>query len=198
MPSEMVNPDNSVDALHEFIKGCAENDRLSQSRLYAVLAPRLFPVCLRYSKSREEAEEILQEGFMQVFKMIHQFRGEGAFEAWVRRIMVNCALQRLRSKSTLSAVLNLTEEAEALPEKEYILSQLDAKELIGLIQQLSPMYRAVFNLYVFEGYKHREIAELLGISEGTSKSNLSDARTILQKAVLRRMPAVQLKQLSHE
>lgn len=198
MPSEMVNPDNSVDALHEFIKGCSENDRLSQSRLYAALAPRLFPVCLRYSKSREEAEEILQEGFMQVFKMIHQFRGEGAFEAWVRRIMVNCALQRLRSKSTLSAVLNLTEEAEALPEKEYILSQLDAKELIGLIQQLSPMYRAVFNLYVFEGYKHREISELLGISEGTSKSNLSDARTILQKAVLRRMPAVQLKQLSHE
>lgn len=182
-------------ALPELIRGCKTNDRLSQSRLYTLLSPSLFPVCLRYSKNREEAEDVLQEGFMQVFRNIHQYRGEGAFEGWVRKIFVNCALQKIRSRATLSPVLSLNAEQEEIPEKELVLSQLDAKELIGLVQELSPVYRAVFNLYVFEGYKHREIATLLGISEGTSKSNLADARILLQKAIMKKMKINHLNHL---
>jgi len=180
--------------MYELIQGCINNDRASQSRLYSRLSPGMMVVCLRYARSREEAEEILQEGFLQVFKSIGQFKGEGAFEGWVRKIMVNSALQKLRIRSHLKPVPGGSDVlSETVADKEYILPELSAKELIGLIQQLSPMYRAVFNLYVFEGLKHREIAASLGISEGTSKSNLSDARNILQKAVLKSEKIVQLK-----
>lgn len=174
-----------VELLDQLIKGCIKADRQSQSRLYSRFAPGMMVVCLRYAKTREEAEEMLQEGFLQVFQKIAQFRGEGSFEGWVRKIMVNAALQKLRSKPFLSPVISL----EAIP-KEPIGSDmpfelLSAKELIALIQELPPMYRAVFNLHAFEGMKHREIAEALGISEGTSKSNLSDARVLLRRALQR-------------
>ena len=179
--------------MHELIQGCIDNDRASQNRLYTRLSPGMMVVCLRYARSREEAEEILQEGFLQVFKSIKQYKGEGAFEGWVRKIMVNTALQKLRIRTHLKPIPGSELIAETVADKDYILPELSAKELIGLIQQLSPMYRAVFNLYVFEGFKHREIAAELGISEGTSKSNLSDARNILQKAVLKSERIAQLK-----
>lgn len=140
-------------------------------------------VCLRYSKNREEAEEVLQEGFLKIFDKISQFKGEGSFEGWVRKIMVNCSLQRYRSNKTLQPVLNLESVKQDFTDHDIIGSQVGVKELIKLVQQLPPMYKMVFNLYVFEGLKHREIADLLEISEGTSKSNLSDARVILQRAV---------------
>ena len=140
-------------------------------------------VCLRYAKNQEEAEEILQEGFMRVFDYIHQFKFAGSFVGWMRKIMVNCALQKYRSKISLHPVINLDTSSIEQPDNEDILSRLGTKELLQMVQQLPPAYRMVFNLYVFEGMKHREIAECLGISEGTSKSNLSDARTILQRAV---------------
>lgn len=140
---------------------------------------------MRYMRTREEAEEILQEGFLQVFLKIQQFRGEGSFEGWLRRIMVNTALQRLRSQSPLSKVVTFDIDAEYGLSHFEPIAQLNAKELIALIQSLPYMYRTVFNLYVFEGLKHREIASALGISEGTSKSNLSDARNLLQQSILR-------------
>ena len=140
---------------------------------------------MRYAKTREEAEEILQEGFLQVFQKIGQFRNEGSFEGWVRRIMVNAALQKLRSRPLLSPVISIDEVSREPIGSEIPYETLHAKELIALIQELPPMYKAVFNLFVFEGMKHREIAEALGISEGTSKSNLSDARLLLQRAVMR-------------
>jgi RNA polymerase sigma factor (sigma-70 family) len=140
-------------------------------------------VCLRYSKNREEAEEVLQEGFLKVFDKISQFKGEGSFEGWIRKIMVNCALQRYRSTKTLQPLLNLEAVKQDFSGDDEIGSHVSVKELIKLVQQLTPMYKMVFNLYVFEGMKHREIAALLDISEGTSKSNLSDARVILQRAV---------------
>ena len=157
--------------------------RQSQNRLYAILMPKMFGVCLRYSKSREEAEEILQEGFIRVFEFIHQYNFAGSFEGWVRKIMVNCALQKYRSKKQMHAVVSIDSTAVEPISNEEILSKIGTKELLKMVQQLSPAYRMVFNLYVFEGMKHREIAEHLGISEGTSKSNLSDARSFLQKAV---------------
>ena len=164
------------------IEGCLRGDRQSQSRLYAMLMQKMFVVCLRYSKNREEAEEILQEGFIKVFEFIHQYKFAGSFEGWVRKIMVNCALQKYRSKK-LHAVVDIDTATLENISNENIISQIGTKELLKMVQLLPPSYRMVFNLYVFEGMKHREIAQHLSISEGTSKSNLSDARNILQRAV---------------
>jgi RNA polymerase sigma-70 factor (ECF subfamily) len=171
--------------LNQLIQHCIKGDRQSQGKLYAQLAPKMFVTCLRYCRSREEAEETLQEGFMKVFENLQQFKFAGSFEGWVRKIMVNCALQKYRGKSQLHAVVNIDDVKIEQGAMENTTAQLGAKELLKLVQLLPSSYRMVFNLYVFEGMKHREIAELLGISEGTSKSNLSDARAILQKAVLK-------------
>jgi RNA polymerase sigma factor (sigma-70 family) len=171
------------DLLKQLIHKCTKGERHFQKELYELMTPKMFVVCLRYSKNREDAEEILQEGFMKVFENLNQFQFNGSFEGWVRKIMVNCALQKYRSKSQLHAVLNIEDIREENSDTENIYSRLEVKELVKLVQQLSPAYRMVFNLYVFEKMKHREIAEQLGISEGTSKSNLSDAKAILQKAI---------------
>ena len=118
-------------------------------------------VCLRYAKNREEAEEVLQEGFLRVFAYISTFKGTGSFEGWIRKIMLNCALSRYRNKSTLQPVLRLDVSGYDAIDGADIASNLDAKELLLLVQTLPAGYRIVFNLYVFEGYKHREIAEAL-------------------------------------
>ena len=165
------------------IEGCIRGDRQSQSQLYAMLMQKMFVVCLRYSKNREEAEEILQEGFMKVFEFIHQYKFAGSFEGWVRKIMVNCALQKYRSKK-LHAVVDIDPATIENIGNENIISQIGTKELLEMVQQLPPSYRMVFNLYIFEGLKHHEIAAKLGISEGTSKSNLSNARAILQRKII--------------
>jgi RNA polymerase sigma-70 factor (ECF subfamily) len=166
------------------IKGCIAGERASQQKLYDLYARKMMGVCLWYARSREEAEEILQDGFMRVFTYLHTFSGEGSFEGWVRKIMVNAALFKYRNKSQLRAVVEYNAETHDVEETASIIEVLDAKELVKLVQTLTPGYRMVFNLYVLEGMKHREIAEILGISEGTSKSNLADARVILQKALI--------------
>jgi RNA polymerase sigma-70 factor (ECF subfamily) len=142
----------------------------------------MFTVCLRYANNREEAKDLLQEGFIKVFDCLHQFKFEGSFEGWMRRVVVNNALQKIRSKSHLHAIVPIEEATQTqvvLPRE--IFSHLGTKELLQMVQDLPTIYRLVFNLYVFEGMKHKEISKLLGISEGTSKSNLHDARNILQK-----------------
>jgi RNA polymerase sigma factor (sigma-70 family) len=165
------------------LEGCLKNDRYAQEQLYSLLAPKMFIVCQRYCNSKQDAEEILQEGFIKVFSCLHQFKNEGSFEGWVRKVMVNCALQKYRSKPVLYAVPhNGIEEIEFIT-PEITTGSIATKELLGMINSLSPSYKMVFNLYVFEGLKHKEIADLLNIAEGTSKSNLSDARKILQKMV---------------
>ena len=181
----MTNAENIFKDEAMLIKKCATWDRNAQNALYKMFASKMFAVCLRYSSSREEAEDTLHEGFMKVFDNIKNFRREGSLEGWLRKIMVNTALQKFRSSKTDKFSVELNENHNDLPHysDEEILSRISAKELIGMIQNLSPSYRMVFNLYALEGLKHREIAERLGISEGTSKSNLSDARTILQRAV---------------
>jgi RNA polymerase sigma-70 factor (ECF subfamily) len=172
-----------VTAIDKLIHNCLKRQRHAQSQLYEQFAPAMLTVCMRYSKNKEEAEEILQEGFIKVFTFLHQYSFEGSFEGWVRKIMVNCALQRFRSKSQLHAVIDIDSNQLEIAATEIIIAQIGTKELLKMVQQLPPAYRMVFNLYVFEGMKHKEIAEHLGISEGTSKSNLFDARSILQKAV---------------
>lgn len=168
------------------INDCINGDRQAQSTLYTRFVPKMFVVCLRYAKSREEAEEILQEGFLKTFQFLHQFKHEGSLEGWIRKIMINCALQKLRNRSRMAPVINIEQYNEAFILDEFIESNITSKELLKLVVSLPPVYKIVFNLYVFDGYKHREIAEILGISEGTSKSNLSDARTFLQKQIAKK------------
>ena len=165
------------------IKGCIAGDRASQQKLYNLYARKMMGVCLWYARNREEAEEILQDGFMRVFTYISTYKGKGSFEGWIRKIIVNAALFRYRNRSHLRAVVEYNPEEHDVKESASVIEILEAKELIKLVQTLTPRYRMVFDLYVLEGMKHREIAELLGISEGTSKSNQADARAILQKAL---------------
>ncbi len=175
------------------IKGCIAGDRAFQTKLYNLFAPKMLGVCLRYARNRQEAEEVMQEGFLRVFTYINTFKGNGSFEGWIRKIMVNCALSRYRNKSLLQPVMRLDSSGYDAASETNIASNLDAKELLSLVQTLPNGYRIVFNMYVFEGYKHREIAEALGISEGTSKSNLSDARAFLQKAMMVKKKLVHYK-----
>lgn len=166
----------------DLVEGCRQGDRKLQKELYERFAPKMFGVCLRYAGTTEEAEDILQEGFVKVFNKIGSFRGEGSFEGWIRRIIVNTAIEHFRRKTYLQPV---TEREEETVESDYlsVLDSLAEKDIIGLVQQLSPGYRSVFNMYVVEGYTHKQIGELLGISEGTSKSQLSRAKAILQDLV---------------
>ncbi len=153
-----------------------------QQELYERFAPKMFGVCLRYAGNSEEAEDILQEGFIKIFNKMSSYRGDGSFEGWVRRIFVNTAIEHFRKKTYLQPI---TETEENTVEGKYlsVLDSLAEKDIISLVQQLSPGYRTVFNMYVVEGYTHKQIAEILGISEGTSKSQLSRAKLILQDLV---------------
>ncbi|RYY39432.1 MAG: sigma-70 family RNA polymerase sigma factor [Chitinophagaceae bacterium] len=166
----------------DLVEGCRQGDRKLQKELYERYAPKMYGVCLRYAGTSEEAEDILQEGFVKVFNKIGSFRSEGSFEGWIRRIIVNTAIEHFRRKTYLQPV---TEREEQTVESDYlsVLDDLAEKDIIGLVQQLSPGYRSVFNMYVVEGYTHKQIGELLGISEGTSKSQLSRAKAILQDLV---------------
>ncbi len=148
-----------------------------------MFAPKMFGVCLRYAKDRTEAEDNLQDGFVKVFKNIKNFRHEGSFEGWIRRIMVNVSLGKFRKHHVLYPVEDIGKfEQVQMPDE--ILAKLGADDLLELIQQLSPRYRMVFNLYVLEGMNHLQISEAMNISVGTSKSNLARARDILKRKVL--------------
>jgi RNA polymerase sigma-70 factor (ECF subfamily) len=166
----------------DLIEGCIKGDRKMQYELYERFAPKMYGVCLRYAANTEEAEDILQEGFIKVFRKISSYRGDGSFEGWIRRIFVNTAIEQFRKKTYLQPI---TEQEEGSIEGKYtsVLDNMAEKDIIKLIQQLSPGYRTVFNMYVIEGYTHKQISEALNISEGTSKSQLSRAKLILQDLV---------------
>ncbi len=178
----MSTPRNQIISESDLIKGCLGGDRRMQEELYRRFSPRMYGVCLRYSGNAEEAEDILQEGFIKIYKKLESYRGEGSFEGWIRRIFVNTAIEHFRRKIYQQPI---TEQHENTLEGKNlsILDNLGEKDLLKLVQELSPGYRTVFNLYVVEGYTHKEIGEMLGISEGTSKSQLSRAKVILQDMV---------------
>lgn len=167
---------------NDLIQGCLKDDRRMQEELYQRFSPRMYAVCLRYAGNADEAQDVLQDGFIKIFKKMDSFRGEGSFEGWMRRVFVNTAIEHFRRKRYLMPV---TEKEENTLEGKYtsVLDDLGAKDILALVQELSPGYRTVFNMYVVEGYTHREIADMLGISEGTSKSQLSRAKVILQDMV---------------
>lgn len=181
MPANNKDLPNSLQVI---IRGCLAGNRGDQAKLYHLYASKMMGVCMWYAHNREEAEEILQDGFMRVFTYLHHYNGEGLFDGWIRKIMVNAALLKYRSKSSrLRVVTAFDQDVHDVSEEASFENDFDTTELMQLVQTLPPAYRMVFNLYAFEGLKHREIAEALGISEGTSKSNLSDARKLLQKAL---------------
>ena len=170
--------------IKDIIKGCLDGNRRDQELLYRRHSSRLYAVCLQYSGNDDEARDILQEGFIKVFEKLDCYKHEGSFEGWMRRIMVNTALEKYRSRNNLYRVDDidtLTEHNGEPDTNDY--SGLEADDLLTIIRELPPKYRMVFNLYAIEGYSHKEISKMINISEGTSKSNLARARIILQRRV---------------
>lgn len=171
-----------VDHLHKIVRACQEKNPGAQRELYNMFKSKMFGICLRYAGNADDAQDILQEGFLKVFEKISQFGFKGAFEGWIRKIMVNTALEKYRLHYRQVSLKEDIAEIEYEQEND-IAADIDMNELVKIIQDLSPRYRVVFNLYALEGYTHKEISEMLQITEGTSKSNLSRARTILQEKV---------------
>ena len=170
--------------IKKIIKGCLTGNRRDQELLYRRHAAKLYAVCLQYSGNDEEARDILQEGFIKIFENLPHFKHEGSFEGWMRRITVNIALEKFRSKHNLYRVddIDMIPESDATTDNDDYAG-LETNDLLGIIRELPPKYRVVFNLYAIEGYSHKEISAMVNISEGTSKSNLSRARVILQRRV---------------
>jgi len=177
----------------KLIKACIAGDRISQAALYDLYARKMLGTCMWYAKNKEEAEEILQDGFLRVFRYLQGFNFKSSLENWMRKIMINAALHKYRSKARLNIVQRFDWTQEYFGVDGTVLNHLEDRDLLKIVQKLSPGYRMVFNLYVFEGLKHREIAKILGIAEGTSKSNLSDARLILQKLLANHNGRLKLK-----
>lgn len=168
--------------LENIIEGCRFKNPKAQHLLYMQFSARMFGVCLRYAGSYEDAQDVLHEGFLKAFEKIGQFQHKGAFEGWLRRIMINTALEKYRNKYKIINLQDNISEVEGLG-FENLAENMTVSELMNFIQELSPKYRMVFNLYAIEGYTHKEISVMLNITEGTSKSDLSRARTILQEKV---------------
>jgi RNA polymerase sigma-70 factor (ECF subfamily) len=168
--------------IESIIKGCISGNRRSQEMLFNMFSGEMFGVCLYYSKDYTEAEDTLHEGFIKVFRKIDQFEFKGSLAGWIRKIMINTALEKFRKQYQLYALGDEFENYEDI-DSGNISADISANDLVNLIRELSPKYRMVFNLYAIEGYSHKEISEMLGISEGTSKSNLARARYVLQNKV---------------
>ena len=167
--------------LEDIIKGCISQKREYHEKLYKLFSKKLFAVCYSYSKDYTEAEDTLHEGFMKIFLNISQYNFKGSFEGWMRRIIVNTAIEKYRMQKRIY-VFDDFEYTKDIGYDE-IISNITANELMDIIKELSPQYKMVFNLYAIEGYSHKEISEMLKISEGTSKSNLARARFILKEKV---------------
>lgn len=169
-----------LDNIESIIKGCSEGKREYQKMLYDALSSKMFYVCLRYCRSKDDAEDVLQEGFVKVFKSLPQYKFEGSFEGWIRRIMVICAIDHIR-KQKESKIFDDIENVAVNHESDFVAdNRLKEKEIMALVKSLPLGYQTVFNLYVIEGYTHQEIAKMLNISEGTSKSQLSKAKEHLR------------------
>lgn len=175
-----MNRSNLTDT--DLVKGCIANKRQYQEFLYEKFSGKMFGLCLRYSNNYHSAEDILQEGFIKVFKNIHKFRFEGSFEGWLRRIFINTAIEHYRKSVSMYPIREISNSSYDVFNDQTI-ENMAVEDILKLIQELSPGYRTVFNMYVVEGYAHKEIAAMLGISEGTSKSQLARARYLLQKKI---------------
>jgi len=173
----------------ELVTKCLRNNAAAQKQLYDAYAPQMLGICYRYTKNMEEASDVLQEGFVKVFRNLNQWKHEGELGAWIRRIMVNTALNWLRNHRKMQWVAEQEiPETNAASELATPLQQLQARQLADLIRQLPPGFQTVFNLHAVEGYTHVEIAQLLGISEGTSRSQYMRARKQLAEWIMNLTP----------
>jgi RNA polymerase sigma-70 factor (ECF subfamily) len=167
--------------LDELIIQCKKQNATAQGELYKKYSSVLFAICLRYSPNYTEAEDNLQDAFITIFKKVEQYNGKGSFEGWMKRVTVNTVLQKYRKQRTFDIVDEgqIADEAEVEIESE----EIPLEFLLKIVQELPDRYRLVFSMYVMDGYQHKEIAEMLGISDGTSKSNLARARAILKNKI---------------
>lgn len=167
-------------SLEQLIENCKINDTKAQSELYKLFSSKLFSVCLKYSRNYAEAEDNLQDAFIIIFKKMEQYKNKGSFEGWLKRITINTVLQQYRSEKVFDIVNEtITDEVELEVDED----SLSMDYLLKIIQELPDRYRLVFNLYVLDGYSHKDIAEMLDINIGTSKSNLARARHILKQTI---------------
>jgi RNA polymerase sigma factor (sigma-70 family) len=169
--------------LDQYIRKCADNDREAQLKIYQLFSPVLYGLCLKYMRNEDDAKDVFQEAFLIAFQKMEQYKFEGSFEGWIKRIFINKLLETLKKKKKGVLFLDVF-ETDIADEEELQLEPIEQEKLLEYIQELPDQYRMVFNLYVFEKMKHKEIAALLGISEGTSKSNLNRAKNILKKKIL--------------
>ncbi len=167
----------------EVIEGCKRGDRHAQKLLYERFSGKMFALCSRYIKDKMEAEDVLVKAFTKILDRINQYKNEGSFEGWVRRVMVNESLSYLRRNKSMYVETDI-EAADKEPNFERLENELEAQDLLKLISELPSGYRIVFNMYAIDGYSHKEIGEELGINESTSKSQLSRARAVLQKRLI--------------
>lgn len=167
-------------SLDQLIENCKSNDTKAQSELYKLFSSKLFTVCLKYSRNYAEAEDNLQDAFLTIFNKIEQYKSKGSFEGWLKRVTVNTVLQQYRKEKVFEIVNEtLVDEVEVEIDED----DLSIDYLLKIIQQLPDRYRLVFNMYVLDGYSHKDIADLLEINIGTSKSNLARARQILKQTI---------------
>ncbi|MBK7407312.1 MAG: RNA polymerase sigma factor [Saprospirales bacterium] len=168
--------------LNDILEACKRGERLAQRQLYDLYKGKLFAVCLRYADNRQDAEDMLQEGFIQVFKDLHQYKMLGSFEGWMRKVVLNVSLQYLRrqKRQVPTSELGQSEEPDSDQEDQSLFSEDMVQLVLQYIQKMPAGFRTVLNLYVMEGYTHEQIAQTLGISEGTSKSQLSRAKVYLK------------------
>ncbi len=184
LPLKTMNLEHTF-TIDSLLEGCKRGERKAQEMLYRKLASPMMGVCMRYAKDKQEAEDILQMGFVKVFNKVADFRSDGSFEGWIRRIMVNMAIETYRKNlRTLINVVDIDEVYDQ-PQTTFDMSGLETKDLLNLVQELSNGYRLVFNMYVIEGYSHKEIGAALGMTEGASKSQLSRARAILRDKIIK-------------
>jgi RNA polymerase sigma factor (sigma-70 family) len=177
-----MNEEKLIREEKRLIEACLQGNSLAQKKLFKKYYNLMFAICLRYTKDHDSAKEILQEGFIKIFNSISKFKFEGSFVGWMKRIMINSAIDRYRKLNTEPPQLEIDTNVQ-IDEDADIYSKLEKDDLLRCVQQLPDGYRTVFNLYAIEGYSHKEIGEKLGISEGTSKSQLFKAKQMLQKMI---------------
>jgi RNA polymerase sigma-70 factor (ECF subfamily) len=166
--------------INNILSRCRSKDPVAQKALYDKYSPLFYGMCLRYLKNKQDAEDVLVESFTRIFSKLHQFKDEGSFEGWMKRIVVNSNLMHIRKNNNLNLHVEI-ENAKNIAEDPNALTDIQHNELLALMEEMPTGYRTVFNLYIIEGYKHREIADILGISINTSKSQLILAKKRMQQ-----------------
>ena len=174
-----MNEDKAV----QLIDRCIAGDRAAQRKMYELLAPRFFPVCIRYVGDRTVAEDVMQDGFVALFTKLHCYRGAGSFDGWARRIFINASLMYLRKNDALKMSDDISAARGLRASGESAIDMMSYNEIMAAVMEMPPGFRTVFNLYVMEGLQHKEIAEMLGITESTSRTQLSRGRIWLQHRI---------------